>query len=243
MKRKRLLVALSLATLALAGASLFVLAGERVPFLARPAPRYCRLLFGPEAKARVLVRFDGEAVSLQHYEGDRPTGRSERFRNPWEFKEVTIPDPDGQTSYRITRMSTPGGKAGEPAELLVSVAIQGPVAYRQYCDIVRMSGDPQGATVAHFHGPLTAQVQTIDWEVPAGLTLVRGEKPTDLCAFVGTMDAAKGCWVVVYSHDAADGKTTPGFPPGVYPVVDVEFPARKRGDPPLRRRYPLDQFC
>ena len=27
------------------------------------------------------------------------------------------------------------------------------------------------------------------------------------------------------------------------PVVDVEFPAKKPGGPPITKRYPLDQFC
>jgi hypothetical protein len=243
MKRKRLLFCVSLAALAGLGASWGVLAGGRLPFLARPVPQCCWLAFGPQANVRVLVRLDGEAVTLEQYVGDRPTGRMEQFQDRYECKGVTIEDPDGRTSYVLTGMSGTAAKGDEPARLLVRVSVKGPVEYREYCDIVPVSPDPARAGLAQFHGPLTVQAQTVNWEVPADLALRRGDRATDLRAVVGTMDACKGCWVVVCSHESAGGKTTPAFPPGVHPFVDVEFPAQRPGDPPLHCRYPLDQFC
>jgi hypothetical protein len=206
-------------------------------------PQYCWLGFGPQGKVRVLVRLDGEAVTLEHYAGDRPTGRKERFTHRNDCKDVTINDPDGRTSYLLTRLGGTVAKPGAPADLIASVSIKGPVAYRQYCDIPRMSDKPKGAPEAPFHGPLTAGPVTVNWKLPPSFVLRLGDEPTVLQALVGTMDAAKGCWVVVRSHEGAGEKMKSAFPAGTHPFVDVEFPAKKPGDPPVKRRYPLNELC
>jgi hypothetical protein len=209
-------------------------------FFPQHKPQYCWLVFGPEAKVRVLVCLDGEPVSLDHYADGKPSGRKEQFKDRSKCKDVAIADPDGKTSYVITSMGTKFVKRGVPTELFVWVDIKGPVEYRQYCDVVEMAGDPETAPTAHFHGPLTVEAQTISWNLPPDLSLRRGDKPPDLCTFVGTMNAKKGCWVVVRTDD---GKNQPAFPKGVHPFVDVEFPPKGQGAPPVKRRYPLDQFC
>jgi hypothetical protein len=204
----------------------------------RSKPEYGWLVFGPDAKVRVLVCLDGEAVSLSHYANGKPTGRKESFRHLQDVKEVTAADPDGRTSYVITGMSLVTVK--KPAELLVNVHVQGPMDYCQYADLVGMAGDPNLAPLAHFHGPLTVEASTINWKLPPNLSLQRGDKPTHLRAHVGTMDAQKRCWVVVRTHDA---KSQPAFPQGVHPFVDVEFPSKNKTTPPIKCRYPLAEVC
>jgi len=116
----------------------------------------------------------------------------------------------------------------------------GPLAYQQYCDVIKMATDPRKAPLAHFHGPLKIEAQTIFWKLPPDLALKRGATPTDLRAFIGTMDPDKGCWAVVRTHD---DKNHSALGEGVHPFVDMEFPAKKKSDPPIKRRYALDQFC
>src|SRR5262249_13275157 len=70
----------------------------------RAKPQYGWLVFGPDAKVRVLVCLDGQAVSLTHYINGQPTGRKERFRDLLDLKEVAVIDPDKRTSYVITGM-------------------------------------------------------------------------------------------------------------------------------------------
>jgi hypothetical protein len=220
---------------------LVLLVGIGAYFLERGAkPVYSWLVFGPDAKVRVLVCLDGEAVSLTHYTNGHPTGRSKRFRDLQDLKEVAVADPDGTTSYVITGMSRINMKSGQATELLVNVDIKGPINYRQYCDLAGMAGNPEGAPLAHFHGPLTVEASTINWKLPPNLCLHRGTKPTDLRAHVGTMDAQKRCWVVVVTHD---NKRQPAFPQGVHPFVDVEFPSKAKTAPPIKRRYPLADVC
>jgi hypothetical protein len=205
-----------------------------------PAPEYCWLAFGPDARARVLVCMRGETVSLEHYFDGKPTGRTERFNHRSECKGVTVADPDGKTSYVITFMSGTIVRARKPTELFVGVDIRGPVSYDQYCDVAAMTADSDGAPIAQFNGPLTISIQTNSWKLPPDLALQRGDKPTDLFAYAGTFDEQKGCWVVVSTH-TNDGQ--PKYPKGMYPFVDVEFPPARPGDPPLKMRYPLDEFC
>jgi hypothetical protein len=36
---------------------------------------------------------------------------------------------------------------------------------------------------------------------------------------------------------------SPIFPKEVHPFMDVEFPCKRKGDPPIKKRYPLDKVC
>jgi hypothetical protein len=110
---------------------------------------------------------------------------------------------------------------------MVGVIVKGAVEFRQYCD-VEIKRDVKKAAVAHFNGPLTVGVQTTNWKVPAGLALKTGDSATDLRAWVGTMDADHGCWVVVKSDET--------FPSSARPVAQIEFPA-------VKRKYSLDKVC
>ena len=221
--------------------SVLLLIGMGAFFFASPdKPQYAWLLFGKNAEARVLICLNGKAVSLEHYANGRPTGRKDLFRNDSECNNVLIADPDGETSYVITRLRQFEVPAGAHAELMIYVEIRGPITYREYANIEEMADDPEAAPLSHFHGPLTVEVRKTNFKIHPGLALQRGHKPTDLSAVVGTMDAQKGCWVVVSSQGDDNGRT---FPEGTHPVVDVEFPSGNEGDPPIRRRYPLDRVC
>ncbi|OAI54998.1 hypothetical protein AYO44_13820 [Planctomycetaceae bacterium SCGC AG-212-F19] len=207
-------------------------------FRPQPKPEYGWLVFGPDLSVRVLITMRGEAVTLEHYINGQPTGRRERFADRSELKDVTIDDPDGKTTYTITSLSGTLVGEGVPTELFASVTIRGPLNYRQYCDL-RMTDTSGTAHLAHFHGPLTVGVRTINWEVPAGLAIRRGDKPTQLQVGVGTMNAKQGCWVVVRTQEDDQSE----FPDGVHPFVDIEFPARQAADPSIRRRYSLNKVC
>lgn len=201
--------------------------------------QYCWLHFGPEARLRILVRLDGQAISLEHYLDGKATGERPAFATVEECKDVRLSDPDGKTQYVITSLSVLEGKADEPAQLMADVDIKGPVSYQQYCDVT-LDGDLNQAKLAHFHGPLQVEAQTILWKLPPDLCLERSAKPTDLYATVGTLDRDKGCWVVVRSHVSREKSA---FPDGVRPKVEIEFPPAKAGGPPIVKQYPLDEFC
>jgi hypothetical protein len=221
----------------------------REPTYRTKKPRYALLLFGPEAHLRVWVVLDGATLYVDRNGDADLTGKGKRFATEAECKGVEIKDPDRKTRYTIEAIQsdysiyTPKArqereKKGIPPMLMVSVAIQGPVHYRQYCDL-QMRDDPRQAMLAHFHGPLTIGPRTINWKVPRELALRTGENPPDMNAVVGTMSAKHGCWVVVRSHN----KDRSAFPKGVHPVVEIEFPPADPHGKPVPRKYDLDQFC
>jgi hypothetical protein len=211
---------------------------------AKPAKSgYSWLHFGPKAKVRVLIRLAGKAVTFEHYAADKPTGRKEQFAGRAKFRDIPIKDPDGKTSYVITGLNVSVVQEEKRTFLAADVDIKGPVAYRQYC-YAEIAADRDKAPIAHFHGPLRIQAEMINWELPRDLTLRRGGIATHIRALVGTIDRKKGCWVVVRSGvDAGKAGKFPDFPKGMHPVVGVEFPPKRPGGQPVKRRYELDDFC
>jgi hypothetical protein len=79
----------------------------------------------------------------------------------------------------------------------------------------------------------------IESTLPKSLT--RMGEPTNL--FAGIVTEGKDSHLGVCSpDDTQEGRREKSpFPKGLRPVVDVEFPAKKQGDPPITKRYPLDQ--
>jgi hypothetical protein len=201
------------------------------------SPKYALLLFGKEAKLRVWVVLDGQTVYIDRNADGDLTGRDERFASMQNCRDVATANLDGKTTFVIKNVSTFNDK--QQREFLnVDVEVKGPVSYRQYCG-VELKGRASEAQVAHFHGPLTMGPLTVNGKVPAELTLVTGDKPTDLRGHIGTMNAEHGCWVVVRSHNGDKS----AFPEGVFPVLDVEFPPKNPGSAPVRKAYSLDKFC
>jgi hypothetical protein len=131
-------------------------------------PKYAWLVFGPEAKLRVQVCLEGDAVTLEQFVDGKATGRKDHFKNTSECTNLTIPGPDGKTSYVITQISDRVDKPDGPTQMMANVDIKGAIEYRQYCD-VEMKDDPDKAPLAHFHGPLSAGPVTISWKIPPKL--------------------------------------------------------------------------
>lgn len=209
-------------------------------------PQYALLLFGPEAKTRVWVVKDGETLYVDRDGDGDLTGKDEVFAlncpNP-QLKgfghlsdcKIEIRDPDKQSRYLITGISIypEDNKPTDTPHLMANVDIKGRLSYRQYCD-AKMDEKPDKAALAHFHGALTVEPRTINWKLtPEWSRLPIGDPPGDIHAVVGTMDAERGCWVVVRSDD---------LPRDLHPAVEVEYPTSKTGGA-IKERYPLKERC
>lgn len=207
------------------------------------APRHHGLLvFGPAADVRVRLAVGGDGVYLDRDGDGEFAGPDERFASAADVRDVAFADPDGVTTYVLTSLSVrdetlPGGRPTRA--VMPRVEVRGPVPYEQYGDLL-LTPDPAAAPVAHFHGPLEARPREGSGKLPPGLKLRTGGKPTDLSVLVGTLDPARGCWVVVVSHHGSDACA---FPDGVRPTATVEFPSGAPGGPPVRRTYALSGFC
>lgn len=200
-------------------------------------PQYAWLNFGSQQRLRVLIADRPLWITVTQFVDGRQTS-SQRYRDWESIGDLTFHDPDGRTTYMLR---DPGRATFDrnPVQMFATIDIDGPIAYRQYCDLAFRQGNPQSAPFAHFHGPLTVGAVTTHWKVPADLVLRRGGEPTTLRSFVGTMDAAHGCWVVVNSHEGEK----PRFPDGVRPEVEIVFPAQDAAASPIVERFVLDQVC
>jgi hypothetical protein len=209
---------------------------KKEPAYGTGKPAYGLLVFGPEAKLRVWVVKAGDALYIDRNADGDLTAANDRFNRVGDVKDIEIADPDGKTRYVITGVSYIHRPDPEKSFLDVNVDVRGAVAYRQYGGL-HLADRPDQASVAHFHGPLTMGPQTVFWKLPDDFALHTGDKPTDLRAWAGTMDAAAHCWVVVHCQ-------SPYYVPShLHPVADIEFPSKDPGKPPVKRRYLLDDRC
>jgi hypothetical protein len=205
---------------------------RREPVYKTKSPKYALLLFGREAKTRVWLVLDGKTVYLDRNGDGDLTAKDECFANYTDCKDIEIADMDGKTRYLITRITDSTVPGNAHTHLGVEIDIVGPISYSQGCN-ARMKANPESAPIVHFHGPLTMHAS-------GRIFSPSDEKPPKLSARVSTVNEDYGCYVWVESSDN-EGKYA--FAEGVFPVVDIEFPAKRPGRPAIKRRYALDEFC
>jgi hypothetical protein len=205
-------------------------------------PTYCLLVFGPQAKQRTWLIFDGEVLYLDRNGDGDLTGKDERFEKLIDCRDIEIADRDGKTRYVITGVRESARRESSlPRWLQIDVAIRNPTEYSQYGSI-KMSDQPPKAPIAHFDGPLTAQLMRDQGRAVLQRhadALLRDDEAQELDAIIGTVDEEHGCWVVVRTHEGAKS----AFPVGAALIVDAEFPAAKQGEAALKKRFVLDGFC
>lgn len=219
-------------------------------FYPRHRPQYCWLVFGPDAKARLVVRLDGAAISIERCDEGQSVQNVARFDRLEDCKDVPIPAMDGHTVYVLAEITD---IPVVPAERLLAfdVRVSGSSYDFKQGVMVWMGFDKGKAAVAHFHGPLTVSsvdkkfetqvVPRVRWEVPGNLVLHRGNKPSELFVTIGTTNDENSCRVTVCTHDHETNQ--PLFPNDVHPFADVEFPAKEPNRPPIRKRYALAAVC
>src|SRR5262249_17225537 len=125
------------------------------------APKYCLVVFGPQAKTRVWLGLDGEVPYPDRNRDADPTRKDKRFpkkflRGP-AFQVGTIPPPPGGDPFSLT--------------VEVNLAVEGPDSYTIWCrpqegkgflqrtfGVLFFADRPQDAPVVHFGGPLTLAI-------------------------------------------------------------------------------------
>jgi hypothetical protein len=218
-----------------------IVAGASFYFHTRTNPQYALLVFGPQGQTRVWIVLEGETIYLDRSGGELPAHRG-LYEEYSDGNQIRIQDPDGRTTCVIKGVHDLFVRDYPERRLMVDVDVEGPLEYQQYADL-GTSVRPQDAPRAHFHGPLVVEPQKIYWKLPAGFALKRGDKASDLRVNIGTMDADRGCWVVVRTHTNVQNEDKALFREGVFPVVDIEFPPKTAERVPVKRRFPLNKFC
>jgi hypothetical protein len=235
----------------------------REPAYRSKAPRYCLLVFGPEAKTRVWLVQDGDTLYVDRNNNGDLTEAGEKVLAEKEesaaegvlifkigqlrdgsrlHKEVQVyvwkmdhlaeqnafvkallaKNPKARGYIILAEVDMPGwkgtGVGGRVWQQAFSTDANGALQFAER---------PQEAPILHFGGP---------WQVAlrGGQELMVGRQ-TDVVLGVGTAGVGPGttAWI---EHDGV-------IPADVHPTLEVTFPGKHAGDPPLREHYELKQRC
>jgi hypothetical protein len=199
-------------------------------------PKYCLLVFGPEAKARVWVVLDGDVVYIDRNGNGDLTEKGERLKEE---------RPAPQQEFPTVSLSLPGEKSRQ-IHLQLSVhhirvegeAEEGPhpgatiridrKEWRAPCE--QFTNRPQEAPIIHFDRTLTFLLPHTQ------PTFVPG-KTTNLVIHTGTLGLGK--------HTYSWRRAVELVGPGAKLKAEIEFPNKEPGGKPLRTwvTVPLDNQC
>jgi hypothetical protein len=204
----------------------------REPAYQSGAPRYCLVVFGPQAKTRVWLVRDGDILYADlNANGDLTEGgKCLAVRRHAEGFGVVLTPPlapnDGVPANTRLKLKF----FDDQVELyllndqlqVVSSDANGPVQF---------SAEPASASILHVGGPLTLTLDGM-------CTLRRGPDGTRLSVKVGTQGLGQGAFVARF-HAEVYSKVSREL----VPVADLTFPAKARGAEPRRTRVVLDDRC
>jgi hypothetical protein len=233
-------------------------------------PLYCLLVFGPEARTRAWLVLDGDSLYIdRNGNGDltepgehipRASANSADARGIVEQhiyvdllhpgkpnfgkEERNVPTLKGTSRYthcvvyytRLNPNFTPKTKEDEQQRKEAAKIWDG------YVDFYVRMGDalserarakpaarPQDAPVVHLDGPLT-------FEAVGSVALRPGlQPPPDLRVHLVTPGVGEGAVTTLRDFLVV--------PQGLHPVADIEFPPKRAGEKPIRKRYELKERC
>src|SRR5262245_54207683 len=157
------------------------------------APKYCLLAFGAEAKTRIWLVADGDAIHVSDNQGELagPSSRKiplKKWNNSLLAEVGDITEADGKTKHTSFYLS----REGDSWQMSLIVAGKGPANCRVQgagydpAEKLQFASRPGDAPIIHFNGPKTL---ALSGTKP---TLGRGETGTWLKLGVGTPGLGKG---------------------------------------------------
>lgn len=184
-------------------------------------PRYCLLVFGPEAKKRIWLALDGDQLYV-----DR-RGQSDLTGPPTTLdtsKVVTIdlPEVPDASNQPHTGRLTVRRHASDSVQFYFHVPRQPNQLAGSPSQSIPLAAQAKDAPIVHFNGPLTFQAETTPDPRNPGQFFVGGR--------LGTPGLGKNTFCVVASRD---------LPPGVKLVVRAAFPARKGDGAGIEKEFVL----
>jgi hypothetical protein len=202
-------------------------------------PKYCLVVFGPEAKTRVWLVVDGDGANAVLYadrdaDGDL-TGKDERFPMKYAHREGfqvgTIAPRDGGDRFSLEVEVKPGRDGKEDSYKLWFWPLKGRGFLQRTEGILLFADRPKEAPVVHFGGPLTLTI--LDWHKPLQPRQLGSDgKNNQLSILVGTpvFGGKHEAFATVHqSFRVLAGDK--GFP-----AVEIEFPGKDSGAKPILAR-------
>jgi hypothetical protein len=198
-------------------------------------PKYCLVVFGPEAKTRVWLVVDGEVLYADRNGDGDLTGKDKRFKKSFltrgvVFQVGTIPRRHGAGPFSLEVHARL--RVGKEDTHTLWCRPQEGSGFVQRIDGAFDFGDkPENAPIVHFGGPLTLTL--LDWNNPLqSRRLARGGKDNELSILVGTpvFGTKRESFATVYQsfRSLAGDKS--------FPIAEVEFPGKRSGARPIVAR-------
>jgi hypothetical protein len=204
-------------------------------------PKYCLLVFGPEAKTRVWLVLDGEVLYVDRNGNGNLTEKG---------KQARLMELDGQVTERARGIKHTALRVipQKDGGMVVSLMAEG--KYRQRSTSVTFARRPQEAPVLHFNGPVSVRfswaVQEVERakieppDVDAGRKHLllhlgkdipvpgerRQDRPVPLSAVLGTPGLGEGTFVTYKALDILGQ-------PNERIAVEVTFPNRDATGKPI----------
>jgi hypothetical protein len=231
----------------------------------RTRPKYCLLVFGPEAKTRLWLVQDGDTLYVDRNGNGDLTEKGKKVaaeksdgadEGEYSFRAGDVSDGKllhKTLSVSVVRLEHLGvAEADDYVRSLltknrkalgyhVSIDIETPGwkgtgiggRIHQHTFLVDVNGvlqfadKPQDAPIIHFGGR---------WQVTLfGLHTLTVGRETDIVLGVGTPGVGPGSTTYLDYENV--------IPTNVYPTVEISYPAKQPGEPPIRARYVLKKRC
>jgi hypothetical protein len=206
-------------------------------------PQYCLLVFGPEAKRRVWLVLDGDALFVDANGNGDLTEPGKKLKvqtpnqDPASFEDIEITGSDGKEKHKLQVFvykwfDYQEGK-DDRAQPALTVGWTGKRSFGAWGDgqsPLKFAPSPKLAPIIHIDGPLQ---MGFECQQP----LVKKTDGTyELSVGVGTQGLGKGSFSHLKYWENA-------VPESVYPSAILEFPSKTPGGDPVRVEVVLKKRC
>jgi hypothetical protein len=214
----------------------------------RTSPRYCLLVFGSEAKTRVWLILDGDILYVdRNGSGDLTEQGKKMVGKPrvqeLEREKLTVFDFD---IWPVEELSSGKKYSVALKDVCKSNNRRQSVSGRMFVQLdknltqyiaLEFGRSAKDAPIIHFGGPLTLELAN---GFQNDNRLVRGKKPRDLFFLVGTRGVgdATGAGDPPYASIM-----TASVPDGLCPIVELDFPSKTVGAPPIKIQVRITKRC
>src|SRR5262245_1056030 len=195
------------------------------------SPKYCLVVFGAEAKFRVWLIIDGDALYADLNGNGDLTEKGERFKLEIDAGGFSERCDIGDISDPYSKLKHKGLTAcfygNDLCRLDVNASFENPKLPRLYgFSYVTFASKPADAPVVHFGGPLKMSMSTA----------TANDRPAFICASIGTPGVGKGSFVdygkAVFRH--LQGK--------LQPHLELETPGEKNAVIREKDKFYTDGF-
>jgi len=188
------------------------------------SPKYCLLVFGPQAKTHVWLVQDGDIMHI--HRAMEPTTKAlapawRRYKaSGSNFNLGDVCEEDTRIWHKNLRVHA--GHSEEKVRVLIA-GKELQMAGWDRSGPLEFAADPKNAPVIHFNGPLTLDL--FHEQQP-----LRSNANVRLSAVLGTPGHGAGTFALF---------TCDSYPGNAWPVADIVYPAKTPGGEPILARVTL----